>query len=106
MSRSYRHSPFLSWHRDVSEAPDKRRWHKRFRRRERIKLKVLLKDLDRWDGYNTTVVLDVSIRWTMRKESKLYWPDLACFTHYKRQKNELKLASAETYAYCRKWYFK
>lgn len=57
-------------------------------------------------GYNTTVILDVSIRWTMRKEDKLYWPDLACFTHYKRQKNELKLASAETYAYCRKWYFK
>lgn len=23
-------------------------------------------------GYNTTVVLDVSIRWTMRKEGKLY----------------------------------
>ena len=95
MSRSYRHSPFLGWHGDVSEAPDKRRW-----------LKVLLKDLDRWDGYNTTVILDVSIRWTMRKEGKLYWPDLACFTHYKRQKNVLKLASAETYAYCRKCYFK
>ena len=60
-----------------------------------MKLKVLLKDLERWDGYNTTVVLDVSIRWTMRKEGKSYH-EIHAEDARKKAEAEAAKAPAET----------
>ena len=106
MSRSYRRSPFVGICNVESEAYDKRLWHKRFRGRERMKLKTLVKLMDRWDGYLTTHHKDVSDTWGMSKDGRCYWRELSYFTWFKRQKDEFKLKDPEAFRYYRKWHTK
>lgn len=106
MSRSYRRSPFVGICNVESEAYDKRLWHKRFRGRERMKLKTLVKLMDRWDGYLTTHHKDVSDTWGMSKDGRRYWRELSYFTWFKRQKNEFKLKDPDAFRYYRKWHTK
>ena len=103
MSRSYRRSPFVGICNVESEAYDKHLWHKRFRGRERMKLKTLVKLMDHWD---TTHHKDVSDTWGMSKDGRRYWRELSYLTWFKRQKDEFKLKDPEAFRYYRKWHTK
>ncbi len=72
MSRSYKKRPFLTFVIARSEKEDKKIWHSKMRARERDKLKKLT--FENMDGYETTLVNDVSnLYWMDKDDSTVYY---------------------------------
>lgn len=71
MSRSRRKTPILGHTTCSSERDDKKRWHRRWRNRERTNLV----NASREDFYDHLPVLknEVSNVWSMGKDGKSYW---------------------------------
>ena len=73
MSRSRRKVPIVGIAGNVSEAHDKRLWHRRWRSKEAISLKTLTNTTDGLWSHMTKVEAQVSDTWTMAKDGKSYW---------------------------------
>lgn len=72
MSRSYQKTPITGHTNCKSERQDKRLWHKRGRKHERIKLASL--DSENIDNHCTTYRREISNPWDMGKDGKSYFP--------------------------------
>ena len=71
MSRSYQKTPIKGHTTCKSERLDKRLWHKRWRKHERIKLSVI--SPENLDDHCTTDRREVSNPWDMGKDGKHYY---------------------------------
>jgi hypothetical protein len=69
MSRSYKKNKIHGFTTCDSESVDKRIWHKRMRARERDRL---ITDPES----ETTIEDEVSSKWGMGKDGKMYWSDM------------------------------
>ena len=90
MSRSYQKTPIKGHTTCKSERLDKRLWHKRWRKHERIKLSAL--SPGNLDDHCTTDRREVSNPWDMGKDGKGYFPknkqvQFAETISYKQAKN-------------------
>ena len=72
MSRSYQKTPIKGHTNCQSERLDKRLWHKRGRKHERIKLAAI--SSENLDDHCTTDRREVSNPWDMGKDGKSYFP--------------------------------
>ena len=73
MSCSYQKTSITGHTHCRSERQDKRLWHKRWRKRERIKLSSL--SSENLDDHCTTDRREVSNPWNMGKDGKGYFPE-------------------------------
>lgn len=71
MSRSRRKTPIYGITTARSEKQDKKLWHQRMRACERDRLRHSLDDPE---AHLTTLVLEVSNRWSMDKDGRQWWP--------------------------------
>ncbi|WP_455233302.1 hypothetical protein [Geopseudomonas aromaticivorans] len=71
MARSTRKTPIYGITTARSEAEDKRLWHGRMRASERERLHHALADPE---AHLTTLVREVSNRWSMDKDGRQWWP--------------------------------
>jgi len=69
MSRSYRKTPIIAWCGCYSEKEDKKIWHRRFRRVNRVRVSC---------GLEPKHVRELSDPWCMHKDGSKNW-----FGHYK-----------------------
>lgn len=72
MSRSQRKTPMIAVASIGSEKQDKKSWHRLWRRKEKAALKSA--SPDQLESHQTLKEDDVSDRWNMAKDGKLYWP--------------------------------
>lgn len=106
MSRSHRHSPFSAFNKNLSEAREKRIWHKKLRAAERTKMLMLVRDPDCWEEYFSTLPIEVSDEWSMLKEDHHFSKKLAYLTWLKNGKARLKNNDPEWFWLYLKHYFK
>ena len=106
MSRSHRHSPFSAFNKNLSEAQEKRIWHKKLRAAERTKMLKFVRDPDYWEEYFSTLPIEVSDEWGMLKEDHHFSKKLAYLTWLKNGKARLKNDDPKWFGLYLKHYFK
>jgi hypothetical protein len=72
MSRSYKKTPIFG-NAEGSEKPDKRRWHKAYRRKSKQLINQSIEQLDSFESTIFPTEREISDVWLMKKDGKNYW---------------------------------